>query len=74
MKVTVGTDKAVFAYRYVGEEVGLVTLVEGEETYGSEKDLEDLGDRRRDDKVNEYEVDETMCGVELRIGRMALQS
>ena len=49
----------------MGEEVELLTLVvEGEEREGFEKGLEDLGDRRRDDKVNEYEVDETMCGAE----------
>ena len=44
MKVNVGTDKGVFAYQYVGEEVELLTLVvEGEETRGSVKDLEDVG-------------------------------
>jgi hypothetical protein len=44
MKVNVGTDKGVFAYQYVGEEVELLTLVvEGKETRGSVKDLEDLG-------------------------------
>ena len=72
VKVTVGTDKAVFAYQYVGQEVELVTLVEVEETGSSEVEFEGRKTLEEDigggnDNVNAAdEVNELMSRAEER--------
>ena len=63
VKVTVGMDRAVFAYQYVGQEVELVTLVEVEETGRLEEDLEGGTSLEEDseDKANADDNNVLMC-------------